>query len=175
MTQLTPEKIADLERVADAATGGPWWRTEYDSEPNIEVWAGSDYYPTAMVCEVATEIEGREDFSIADKEADAEFISTFDPPTVKLLLARVRELEKDLAHATRSTAVYEEMRDAAVYQSIADHDGYFAKTTAERDQLRAELGVRVGVQQALGQENNQLRARVEELEEYQHKYEDLCK
>ena len=119
MIQLTPEQIADLERVADAATDGPW-ETECLGLP------GSDF----------SIVEQEHMRTVAhSSEDDARFIATFDPTTVKMLLARVRELGDKNSHLRSA-----ELRAAAACRE--DSDRYFLtlnKISDERDQLRARV------------------------------------
>ena len=169
MTQLTPEKIAELDRVADAATDGEWG-----------VYMDDDCCH-GVECDLDKSVFSRRIIVGADTDngmANQVHIATFDPPTVKMLLARVRELSE----SSQRHILWAKNAEVTVVAMAKERD-------QERDQLRTQLEkVRGQRDYELREkekairglvdsesERDQLRARVEELEEYQHKYEDLCK
>ena len=108
---MTDGTLDEIEARAQSATKGPWWKTEYDSEPNIEVWAGPDASPTAMVCEVSTEVEGREEYSIHDQELDATFIA-HARTDVPLLVAEIKRLLRYAEH--RASCKVDEYKNSKV-------------------------------------------------------------
>src|SRR5690606_14524732 len=89
MTDLTPERLAELRRIASAATPGPWqWAGSRDKgDPHAYVYAG-DYASEGepdLWCEIVSECP----------EADAQHIATFDPTTALALLDRIEALEQE--------------------------------------------------------------------------------
>jgi hypothetical protein len=81
-----------LEAIAKAATPGPWqWDHKYGDEGDTGL---------ALTNDTRAEVVGaynyhccsfRDDPTVEDR--DAEYIATFDPPTVLALIARIREAE----------------------------------------------------------------------------------
>src|SRR5690606_29549378 len=87
LSDLTPERLAELRRIAEAATPGPWqWAGSRDKgDPHAYVYAG-DYASEGepdLWCEIVSEYP----------EADAQHIATFDPTTALALLDRIEALE----------------------------------------------------------------------------------
>src|SRR5690606_7561619 len=78
--RLTPERLVELRRIAEAATPGSWqWAGSRDKgDPHAYVYAG-DYASEGepdLWCEIVSECP----------EADAQHIATFDPTTCLALL-----------------------------------------------------------------------------------------
>ena len=87
LSDLTPERLAELRRIAEAATPGPWqWAGSRDKgDPHAYVYAG-DYASEGepdLWCEIVSECP----------EADAQHIAAFDPTTALALLDRIEALE----------------------------------------------------------------------------------
>jgi alkanesulfonate monooxygenase SsuD/methylene tetrahydromethanopterin reductase-like flavin-dependent oxidoreductase (luciferase family) len=74
----------ELERLAEAATAGPWRTIDFAGD--VHVYAGDDE------C-VAAYTGCYESCAVSIESRDAAFIAAADPPTVLALIARVRELE----------------------------------------------------------------------------------
>ena len=88
-----------LREIAEKATPGPWSNDRADDpSASFEVFGhdGSDYENFVADCRT-----GR---------ADAEFIATFDPPTVLSLLADRARMEKALREAEEVLALVEQPR-----------------------------------------------------------------
>lgn len=93
MTDLKPEDLVKLREIAEKATPGPWSHDKADDpSASFEVFGhdGSDFENFVADCRT-----GRD---------DAEFIATFDPPTVLSLLADRARMEKALREAERELA-----------------------------------------------------------------------
>src|SRR5690606_29917376 len=111
--RLTPERLAELRRIAEAATPGPWrLRTDprYDDVDRFVI--ASD--------ERAHIVETTQGGSWTDEDlANARYIVTFDPPTVLDLLdeiERLRRQAKKAAELVRSAVdwIYAEEEDSVV-------------------------------------------------------------
>lgn len=108
MTDLKPEDLVKLREIAEKATPGPWSHDRADDpSASFEVFGhdGSDYENFVADCRT-----GR---------ADAEFIATFDPPTVLSLLADRARMEKAIELLAE---VYEAARDVSM-AAVQDDDG----------------------------------------------------
>jgi len=86
--RLTPERLAELRRIAEAATPGPWRiRTDprYDDADRFVIAsADRDHI-----------VETTQGGSWTDEDlANARYISTFDPPTVRALLDEIDRLRR---------------------------------------------------------------------------------
>lgn len=77
----------EMERVARAATPGPW----ENSLGSVNNWHDHTFEMEWVPNGQADDADGVN----ANYRADAEFIATFDPPTVPALLAERRELIED--------------------------------------------------------------------------------
>ena len=120
MTQLTPEKIADLELVADYCDD-EWLVYRYD-DGEMDVRNKNDQ----LVCYIQC-------------EEDARFIATFDPPTVKLLLARVRHIQAVERNAKRDIDMIEALYLAPTGKQLVRARFDLRKADDELDQLRTQL------------------------------------
>lgn len=106
--------LNELRKVAENATPGPWIAHELGGEPGYWwVWQESKLPYYGGVAEVAgrdpgiicyPEISGGHGDDDQDR-IDAEFIATFDPPTVLALLSRLEQAEKN---ADTYQALYEQ-------------------------------------------------------------------
>ncbi|WP_082123950.1 ead/Ea22-like family protein [Arthrobacter sp. YC-RL1] len=101
------EDLKELSRIAEAATPGPW--EKYDlpvavANSNFTIHApnavGVPTWTTALPPEIASTL----------KAEDAEFVATFDPPTVLALLSRLEQAEQAVARVSEYHR-REEVRD----------------------------------------------------------------
>lgn len=91
MPDPTPERLAELRRIAEAATPGPWispWDQTHD-DPEEYGFYSADGEKVAGI----TWIDGPQ---FECSEADAHHIAAFDPTTVLALLDRIEELERQV-------------------------------------------------------------------------------
>lgn len=84
--KITPAQLDEIEKVAQAATDGPWSVGRYDEidSPEGPLLAGLSVG----------------DCGVVRWTHDAIHIATFDPPTVLALIARLREAEAKVERAT---------------------------------------------------------------------------
>ena len=84
MTDLTPERLQELRRIAEEATPGPWSTTRYNGglrfDGPLRVYAGTDP-------------EYGEPRPIPASDADTRYIAAFDPPTVLAMLDEIERLQ----------------------------------------------------------------------------------
>lgn len=84
MTELTPERLQELRRIAEAATPGPWDTTRYNGglrfDGPLRVYAGTDP-------------EYGEPRPIPASDADNRYIAAFDPQTVLAMLDEIERLQ----------------------------------------------------------------------------------
>ena len=120
MTDLTPERLQELRRIAEAATPGPWeWREREHNErirKRGQPWSRRQFiyclqgpplsdvapehrdefdYHTVMSLRWDDRIEATPLTGVVPTPADAEFIATFDPPTVVALLDEIERLRRE--------------------------------------------------------------------------------
>jgi len=119
MADLTPERLAELRRIAEAATPGPY-----------EVVGLAGYggpYALRMPHRSGRTWYGVEGIK---RREDAEYIATFDPPTVLALLNEIERLRRE--------------RDAALdvlgREDIGGGDRGWPTRESERARLVAEVG-----------------------------------
>ena len=99
----TPEKLAELKAVAEAATPGPWYRK--DAEANgtygieyIDAVKGDPQreggYSEIADCSYVRYWEGRRSKNVdsGERRANATHIATFDPPQILALIAEIERL-----------------------------------------------------------------------------------
>jgi len=115
MPDLTSERLAELRRIASAATPGPWqWARSRDKgDPHAYVYAG-DYASEGepdLWCEIVSGFP----------EADAKHIATFDPATALALLDRIEALEQE-RDAARAEAERWKRRHDALQAAIIKTD-----------------------------------------------------
>ena len=137
----TPD-LAELRRLAEAATPGPW-RTEY------LMGAGNDLL-TAIIAGRATPDDLRVIGSTL-AERDGKFVAAASPAVVLALLDDADALRAELAHMTearnnaraevkRLTALVEAVREyAAARQANIDHGPLLSTRKAAHDALLAAL------------------------------------
>lgn len=90
MPNLTPDDLARLRAIAEAATPGPWSRDTFGC-----VSASRRNRTIAM--------PGNGFRASAQDDTDARFIANFDPPTVLALLDEIERLRKELALSDSAT------------------------------------------------------------------------
>jgi len=91
---LTDEQLAEWERLANAATPGPWEADMPDAQP-WTIWAGNGDVAVADIPR----------HTLAEYGADANFIATSHPQNVLALLAEVRRL-RNISKGMRETLEY---------------------------------------------------------------------
>ena len=99
MADLTPERLAELRRIAEAATPGPWaWRMSKDGR----------------ILDLITLETGYNEEIITPSHINAwlqvkgglkDFIPAFDPATALALLDRIEALQSMLLHLYQDTVV----------------------------------------------------------------------
>lgn len=90
--QLTPETRANLKRLAESATRGPWHLDRHFDLDDISIWAPNGDY-LANLCETDHESRYSPAFDIK-READARFIELANPATVIALLHDLEAAEE---------------------------------------------------------------------------------
>jgi len=112
MTMTTTIDLDALERIAKAATPGPW--QPYASQPEVSVMCSG---------KVLASIEVRNGFGWRDME----HIAAFSPTTALALIARVRELQKQKDNlcmlVRRLCAAQKTDRDQMALAYLAQIDG----------------------------------------------------
>src|SRR5690606_41471240 len=88
MAELTPDRLAELRRIAEAATPGPWaWRMSKDGRILDLITLETGYNEeiiTPSHINAWLQVKGVKDF-----------IPTFDPPTVLALLDEIERLRRE--------------------------------------------------------------------------------
>ncbi len=159
MTPLTPDDLAELKRVALHVqevcnmSDDESWEFHEDSEKDI-------YVTTEGRVEFAVQVFGPEPL----RTARAKHIATFDPPMVKRLLVRIRELESsnyELVGMLRGGPA----KNMELLNAIRNE-----RDEARRRQVKAEnfLALANRSTKRRGDERDQLRAQVKELENSEH-------
>lgn len=94
MTDLTPERLQELRRIAEAATPGPWGTTRYNGglrfDGPLRVYAGTDP-------------EYGEPRPIPASDADTRYTAAFDPTTVLAMLYEIERLRAEVEARCRHT------------------------------------------------------------------------
>lgn len=96
--QLAPERLAELRRIAEAATPGPWTLDALGMGV-----VGSVETPDGIVVAQVQRMSGDTDGT--QREGNARYIATFDPQTVLSLLdeiERLMERQRRVRHALRA-------------------------------------------------------------------------
>lgn len=121
MSDLTPEEVARLRELAEAATPGPWGvGNRLHIGTNVEQTSRGNFTYGWLIAEVQDDdyrdfggsISDVEDWPecLGDAETDAAFIAAADPPTILALLAALDEAR---AETERLTENYEFMISTA--------------------------------------------------------------
>src|SRR5690606_36105767 len=104
MADLTPDRLQELRRIAEAATPGPWRVNKYGPTRRIMSIGAGKYGTDPVIANVETFWSKREQEKYGDHGANAVHIATFDPPTVLALLDEIERLRRErdvLAEALR--------------------------------------------------------------------------
>jgi hypothetical protein len=98
---MTKEQLAELRRLAEAATDGPWIAAG-------PAFGGSTpkYLNDVVVDNPDSELDCLSIFPLPNEEAteDMEYIAAFNPVTAIALLDRITELEKEIAELNAQEA-----------------------------------------------------------------------
>lgn len=117
------ESLGDLRKSAEAATPGPW-TLEYENSDDWEAGINDGDYPYTIHGPRNCSFDNWADKSIVQDslnrvteisemvDADAEFIATFDPPTVLALLSRLEQAEQALDATERQVVARSGETDA---------------------------------------------------------------
>lgn len=116
--------VSKLREVAEAATPGPW-ATEKKPGGRQNVMEPKRVY-SETVREIA---EFADDVADTIDAADAEYIATFDPPTVLALLDRLERAEAALERVRAVLATVGALRDSGRYPESAN--GWLAAITVD--------------------------------------------
>jgi len=84
VSELTSERLAELRRIAQMATPGPWGRS-----------GRIVYAPTHGHRQVTISVQKGRDCSAEEADAVALHIASFDPPTVLALLDEIERLRRE--------------------------------------------------------------------------------
>src|SRR5690606_2803878 len=95
MADLTPDRLQELRRIAEAATPGPWRVNKYGPTRRIMSIGAGKYGTDPVIANVETFWSKREQEKYGDHGANAVHIATFDPPTVLALLDEIERLRKE--------------------------------------------------------------------------------
>src|SRR5690606_21091532 len=106
--QFTPERLAELRRIAEAATPGPWEVTEFAggeerSPGELGVFAPNHPHSyqksdgTWYAVVICRGMDG------PTREENSEYIATFDPPTVLAMLDEIERLRRVVEEFTDFT------------------------------------------------------------------------
>ena len=140
MPDLTPEKLAELRRLAEAATPGPWEAFGAVDGRRGERWLGVTTDMRATESARAGDVFAAQDCT----RQDALFIAAANPAAVLGLLdhlAHMREARDNArAEVERLTALVEAVREyAAARQANIDHGPLLSARKAAHDALLAAL------------------------------------
>ena len=140
MPDLTPEKLAELRRLAEAATPGPWEAFGAVDGRRGERWLGVTTDMRAIESARAGDVFAAQNCT----RQDALFIAAANPAAVLGLLdhlAHMREARDNArAEVERLTAMVEAVREyAAARQANIDHGPLLSARKAAHDALLAAL------------------------------------
>lgn len=110
MTTLTPDSLAALRKLAEAATPGPWCSVEYTGFVCIQ--ASRDFGDRDLLNEKSIHFPGSENFRYRDNGA---YIAAANPQTMQALLAELEAARRERDEARRCI-------EAAERQSSARND-----------------------------------------------------
>lgn len=104
---FTPEKLAELKAVAEAATPGPWYRKddEFYGIEYIDAVEGDPFYQGGYSeiadCSNVRYWEGGRSQNVdpVHRKANATHIATFDPPQVLALIEEIETLQDNMYQA----------------------------------------------------------------------------
>ena len=140
MPDLTPEKLAELRRLAEAATPGPWEAFGAVDGRRGERWLGVTTDMRATESARAGDVFAAQDCT----RQDALFIAAANPAAVLGLLDRLAHMtearDNARAEVKRLTAMVEAVREyAAARQANIDHGPLLSARKAAHDALLAAL------------------------------------
>lgn len=121
MSDLTPERLAELRAVAEAATPGPW-------EPKTR--RGGDFQEVTLADVIVWSGSGQSSEGRWIDSPDIDHIASFDPPTVLALIAALEAKTAELERLTPkqpdgwSTQDRQEAKQEAERRWTDDRDGY---------------------------------------------------
>ena len=99
MVDLTPKRLAELRRIAEAATPGPWW---------ADGWEARTKDGDRFIASIAPAFQGaKPDASCWELDANIRHIAAFDPTTA---LELIDALTATRAEAERWRKKYEELK-----------------------------------------------------------------
>lgn len=127
-SDLTDERLAELERLAKEATPGPRWPYEWDpSRVSVRGGKGGD---DRVLCSL------NHNFEYA---ADVAFLVATDPDTVLALIAEVRRLRGALDESRRLTPYRRGYEDALRGPEVARMTDRLAESQANAAKLKEAL------------------------------------
>src|SRR5690606_24421870 len=87
MANLTPDRLYELRRIAEAATPGPWW---------ADGWEARTKEGDRFIASIAPAFQGaRPDASCWEVDANIQHIAAFDPTTALALLDEIERLRRE--------------------------------------------------------------------------------
>jgi len=87
MADLTPERLQELRRIAEAATPGPWW---------VDGWEARTKDGDRFIASIAPAFQGASpDVSCWEVDANIQHIAAFDPTTALALLDEIERLRRE--------------------------------------------------------------------------------
>src|SRR5690606_42013867 len=96
MTDLTPDRLYELRRIAEAATPGPWW---------VDGWEARTKDGDRFIASIAPAFKGaRPDASCWELDANIRHTAAFDLTTALALLDALTDAR---AESERSRIIYE--------------------------------------------------------------------
>ena len=95
MTDMTPERLAELREVAAGATEGTWRATE------PREWGDDDTMQSAVMVSEGRTLTWDDHGGEVFHPADATFIAAFDPPTVLALIAALEAKTAEVEDARK--------------------------------------------------------------------------
>jgi len=78
---VTPERIAELRRLAEAATPGPWLSDDADLDGFCRVYNGRHGFSKSLVCDTA-------------RRADCDYLAAANPATLLELLTEIERMHR---------------------------------------------------------------------------------
>lgn len=140
-----PVCLDEMERIAKEATDGPWSVVAYGDGDSLAIHEGRDW----RICFMAT--PGETMGAMERIEANAEFIATFDPPTVLSLLSHIRGLRTALEPFARRAWHLPPDYKGGVYLTTTgpptDDPGRFSRLEAAHFRQALTSSSRVGIQE----------------------------
>lgn len=126
MTDLTPKRLQELRRIAEAATPGPWW---------VDGWEARTKDGDRFIASIAPAFQGASpDASCWEVDANIQHIAAFDPTTTLALLDEIERLRREREEDDDKWTRYEELYVQARGQ-IIDLQLEIERLRRERDVL----------------------------------------